>query len=138
MAGAAGNGKVGVSMLRWYLASLVFLLVVSPAIGFGVYHYVMIHPAEPGTLAGRVYEKTVKAKLSRLCTKNMKQFVTADDASPEEQLEAACRCFTDDMFEKFRNVPPGDLNTMADQKETQQSAQAILTYCADRSGVGGS
>ena len=49
-------------MLRWYLASLVFLLVVSPAIGFGVYHYVMTHPAEPGTLAGRVYEKTVKSK----------------------------------------------------------------------------
>ena len=124
-------------MLRWYLASLVFLLVVSPAIGFGVYRYVMTHPAEPGTLAGRVYEKTVKAKLSRLCTKNMKQFVTADDGSLEEQLAAACQCFTDDMFEKFRYVPPGDLDAMAEQKETQQSAQAIFTKCAQRSGVSG-
>ena len=122
-------------MLRWYLASLVFLLVVSPAIGFGVYHYVMTHPAEPGTLAGRVYEKTVKAKLSRLCAANMRPFVTADDTALEEQLEASCKCFTDDMFEKFRYVPPGDLDAMAEQKETQQSAQAIFIRCANQSGV---
>jgi hypothetical protein len=122
-------------MLRWYLASLVFLLVVSPAIGFGVYRYVMTHPAEPGTLAGRVYEKTVKAKLSRLCMKNMRPFVKAGNASLEEQLEASCKCFTDDMFEKFRYVPPGDLDAMAEQKETQHSAQAIFTRCANQSGV---
>jgi hypothetical protein len=122
-------------MLRWYLASLVFLLVVSPAIGFGVYRYVMTHPTEPGTLAGRVYEKTVKAKLSRLCSKNMRPFVKADDASLEQQLEASCKCFTDDMFEKFRYVPPGDLDALAEQKETQQSAQAIFTRCANQSGV---
>ena len=124
-------------MLRWYLAGLVFLLVVSPAVGFGVYRYVMTHPAEPGTLAGRVYEKTVKAKLSRLCMKNMRPFVKADETNAEEPLETACRCFTDDMFEKFRYVPPGDLDALAEQKETQQSAQAIFTKCAQQSGVGG-
>lgn len=124
-------------MLRWYLASLVFLLVISPAVGFGVYNYVMTHPAEPGTLAGRVYEKTVKAKLSRLCLKNMRPFVKADDdATEERQLEASCKCFTDDMFEKFRHVPPGDLDALAVQKETQQSAQAIFKKCANQSGVG--
>jgi hypothetical protein len=122
-------------MLRWYLASLVFLLVISPAIGFGVYHYVMTHPAEPGTLAGRVYEKSVKAKLSRLCLKNMRSFVKAGDADLEVQLEAACKCFTGDMFEKFRHVPPGDLDAMAAQKDTQQSAQAIFTRCANQSGA---
>ena len=122
-------------MLRWYLASLVFLLVISPAVGFGVYHYVMTHPAEPGTLAGRVYEKTVKAKLSRLCMKNMRPFMKGDGARLEEQLEAACKCFTDDMFEKFRYVPPGNLDAMAEQKETQQSAQAIFSRCANQSGV---
>lgn len=122
-------------MLRWYLAGLVFLLVVSPAIGFGVYHYVMTHPAEPGTLSGRVYEKTVKAKLSRLCLKNMRPFVKADAATLEQRLEASCKCFTDDMFEKFRHVPPGDLNDLAERKETQQSAQAIFTRCANQSGV---
>ncbi len=122
-------------MLRWYLASLVFLLVISPAIGFGVYHYVMTHPAEPGTLAGRVYEKTVKAKLSRLCLKNVRPFVKADETTLEAQLEASCKCFADDMFEKFRYVPPGDLDAMAEQKETQQSAQAILRKCANQAGV---
>jgi hypothetical protein len=122
-------------MLRWYLASLVFLLVVSPAVGFGVYHYVMTHPAEPGTLAGRVYERSVKAKLSRLCLKSMRPFVKADDSDLEDQLEASCKCFTDDMFEKFRNVPPGNLDAMAEQKETQQNAQAIFTKCANQSGV---
>lgn len=122
-------------MLRWYLASLVFLLVISPAIGFGVYHYVMTHPAEPGTLAGRVYEKTVKAKLSRLCLKNMRPFMKADDTILEAQLEASCKCFTDDMFETFRYVPPGNLDAMAEQKETQQSAQAIFTKCANQAGL---
>jgi hypothetical protein len=122
-------------MLRWYLASLVFLLVVSPAVGFGVHHYVMTHPAEPGTLAGRVYEKTVKAKLSRLCMKNMRPFVKVADTELEDQLEASCKCFTEDMFEKFRHVPPGDLDAMAEQKETQQNAQAIFTRCANQSGV---
>ena len=122
-------------MLRWYLASLVFLLVVSPAIAFGVYRYVMTHPAEPGTLAGRVYEKTVKAKLSRLCMTNMRPFVTADDAEVEDQLKVSCACFTDGMFEKFRYVPPGDLDAMAEQKETQDSARAIFTSCANRAGA---
>ena len=122
-------------MLRWYLASLVFLLVISPAVGFGVYHYVMTHPAEPGTLAGRVYEKTVKAKLSRLCLKNMRAFAKDDHTTSGAQLEASCKCFTEDMFEKFRYVPPGDLDVMAEQKETQQSAQAILTKCANQAGV---
>jgi len=122
-------------MLRWYLASLVFLLVVSPAIGFGVHRYVMTHPAMPGTFAGRVYEKTVKAKLSRLCLKNMRPFVKADDTTSDAQVEASCKCFTDDMFEKFRYVPPGDLDAMAEQKETQQSAQAIFTKCANQAGL---
>lgn len=122
-------------MLRWYLASLVFLLVVSPAIGFGVHHYVMTHPAEPGTLAGRVYEKTVKAKLSRLCMKNMRPSLKADGTELEDQLEASCKCFADDMFEKFRYVPPGNLDAMAEQKETQQSAQAIFAKCTSQSGV---
>lgn len=123
-------------MLRWYLASLVFLLVISPAVGFGVYRYVMTHPAEPGTLAGRVYERTVKSKLLRLCVKNMRRFVKADEGDPEKLLEAPCTCFRDEMFEKFRYVPPGDLDAMAEQKETQQSALAIFTKCASRSGVG--
>jgi hypothetical protein len=77
----------------------------------------------------------VKAKLSRLCMKNMRPFVKADGTELEEQLEASCNCFTDDMFEKFRHVPPGDLDAMAGEKETQQSAQAIFTRCANQSGA---
>lgn len=56
---ARRSGSCGAMVIRCcegYLASLVFLLVVSPAIAFGIYHYVMTHPAEPGTLAGRMYE----------------------------------------------------------------------------------
>jgi len=122
-------------MLRWYLASLVFLLVVSPALGFGVYHYVMTHPAEPGTLAGRVYEKTVKAKLSRLCTKNMRHFAETGDVNTEEQLAAACACFTDEMFEQFRHVPPGNLDALAEQDATQRNAEVIFKKCASQSGL---
>jgi len=51
------------------------------------------------------------------------------------QFEASCKCFSEDMFEKFRYVPPGDLDVMAEQKETQQSAQAIFTKCANQAGV---
>jgi hypothetical protein len=122
-------------MLRWYFASLVFLLVISPGIGFGVYHYVMTHPAEPGTLAGRVYEKTVKGTLSRLCRKNMEEYLKSDEANADSQLDAACKCFTDEMFEKFRNVPPGDLSALTEQDATQRSAEVIFKKCGNQSGL---
>ena len=121
-------------MLRWYLAGLVFLLVISPAVGFGVYRYVMTHPAEPGTLAGRVYEKTVKTKLSFVCGKTVKQHVKPGEAT-EDQLDAVCKCFVDDMFERFRYVPPGDLDALAEEPETQRSAWAILQKCANQAGL---
>lgn len=122
-------------LLRWYMAGLVFLLVVSPAIAYGVYRYVMSHPAEPGTLAGRVYEKTVKTKLSFFCAKTMKQHVKPEGTNTEAQSEIACKCFVDDMFEKFRYVPPGDLNAMADAHETQRDARLIFNKCVNQSGM---
>ena len=121
-------------MLRWYAASLVFLLVVSPAIGYAAYHYVMTHPAKPGTLAGRVYERTVKKKLLGDCGETMRSFAKASD-NTDAQFDAACQCFTDAMFEKFRDVPPGDLEMVANAKETQRSAEAIFKNCASQSGL---
>ncbi|MEZ5829996.1 MAG: hypothetical protein R3D05_02310 [Dongiaceae bacterium] len=121
-------------MLRWYAAGLVFLLVISPAVGYGVYRYVLTHPAEPGTLAGRVYEKTVKTKLSFLCDRTVKQRFKQEDMT-DEQRDAACKCFVDGMFEKFRNVPPGNLNTLADDPEMQLSARAILQRCSNETGI---
>ena len=121
-------------MLRWYLASLVFLLVISPVIGYGAYHYVMTHPAKPGSLAGRVYEKTVKKKLLVNCEKMMEQYAKAE-SNPQTQLNAACQCFTDGMFEKFRDVPPGQVNIVAGQDETQQSALAIFKNCTSQAGL---
>ncbi|HET6160858.1 MAG TPA: hypothetical protein VFE34_21110 [Dongiaceae bacterium] len=122
-------------MLRWYVASLVFLLVISPGIGYAVYRYVLTHPAEPGTLSGRVYEWTVKKKLSHLCNDQMKHYVQSGDANTESQSEAACTCFTDQMFEKFRLVPPGDLDALAEQEATQRMAGAVFENCANRSGL---
>jgi hypothetical protein len=121
-------------MLRWYLASLVFLLVVSPGIGFGVYHYVMTHPAEPGTLAGRVYEKTVKKKLLARCGETIEQYAQSD-VNTGAQLDAACQCFTDAMFEKLRDVPPGELDTVAEQEDTKRSAAVLFKNCANQSGL---
>ena len=74
-------------MLRWYLASLIFLLIISPGIGFGVYQYVMHHPAEPGSFVGRAYERTVKAKLLVLCTKSMASYVQPGKTNTEEQTK---------------------------------------------------
>ena len=121
-------------MLRWYVASLVFLLVVSPAIGYAAYHYVMTHPAKPGTLAGRVYERTVKKKLLSECGTTMRSLAKAPD-NTDAQFDAACLCFSDAMFEKFRDVPPGDLEMVANAKETQRSAEAIFKNCASQSGL---
>src|SRR5215475_9998873 len=112
-------------MLRWYLASLVFLLVVSPGIAFGVYRYVMTHPAEPGTLAGRVYEKTVKTKLLASCGDTVAPYAKAE-VNTQLQLEAACQCFTDAMFERFRDVPPGALDDLAEQEETKRTAALVF------------
>jgi hypothetical protein len=121
-------------MLRWYVASLVFLLVVSPAIGFVVYRYVMSHPAEPGTLAGRVYERTVRKTLLSQCGETMAQYAKSE-ANTEAQFDAACQCFTDAMFEKFRNVPPGQLEALTKREETRWNAAAIFKSCATQSGL---
>jgi len=77
----------------------------------------------------------VKAKLSRLCTRNMKRFLESDETDTEDQLNVACKCFTDDMFEQFRDVPPGDLDTTAEQSETQRHAEAIFKKCINQSGL---
>jgi hypothetical protein len=121
-------------MLRWYLASLVFLLVVSPGIGFGVYRYVMTHPAEPGTLAGRVYEKTVKKKLLAHCGEAVAQY-SRSDMNTQAQLDATCQCLTDAMFQKLRDVPPGALDAVAEQEETKRAAAVMFKNCASQSGL---
>lgn len=122
-------------MLRWYLASLIFLLIISPGIGFGVYQYVMHHPAAPGSFVGRAYERTVKAKLLVLCTKSMASYVQVGKTNTEQQTSAACKCFTDDMFEKLQDVPPGELDKMVEQNATQHSAASIFKACSDRFGL---
>jgi hypothetical protein len=121
-------------MLRWYFASLVFLLVVSPGIGFGVYRYVMTHPAEPATLAGRVYERTVKKKLLAHCGEAVEPYGRSD-MNTQAQLDAACQCFTNAMFEKFRDVPPGALDATAEQEDTKRAAVTIFKTCASQSGL---
>jgi hypothetical protein len=122
-------------MLRWYVASLVFLLVISPAIAYGVYRYVMINPAEPGTFIGRMYEKSVKRKLSSRCTETMAHYARSVEGNTEAQFEAACKCFTDRMFERFRDVPPGQLDAVAEEEATGRAAEAIFNQCVDRAGL---
>src|SRR5262245_40302032 len=121
-------------MLRWYLASLVFLLVVSPGIGFGVYRYVMTHPAEPGTLAGRVYEKTVTTKLLARCGEAVQQY-SKSDMNTALTPDSACQFFREGMFEKLRDVPPGALDATAEQEDTKRAAAAIFKNCASQSGL---
>lgn len=122
-------------MLRWYLASVVFLLVISPAIGYGVYRYVLTHPAEPGTFSGRVYEWTVKKKLSHLCGQEMKRYARLDATEMEAQADGACKCFTDRMFERLKDVPPGQLDAMAEEETTQRAAGALFENCANQFGL---
>src|SRR5262245_40757681 len=122
-------------MLRWYVASLVFLLVISPGIGYAVYRYVLTHPAEPGTFSGRVYEWTVKRKLSHLCDLQVRRYITTESENTENQAEATCQCFTNQMFEKFRYVPPGDLDDLAEEETTQRAAGALFENCANQAGL---
>jgi hypothetical protein len=57
------------------------------------------------------------------------------EANTEAQFDAACQCFTDAMFEKFRNVPPGQLEALTKREETQWNAAAIFKSCATQSGL---
>ena len=122
-------------MLRWYLASVIFLLIVSPGIGYGVYRYVMDHPAEPGSIIGRVYEKSVKGKLSTLCIKSLQDYMRTSGSGTQAQSDAACACFVDDMFLKLRDVPPGQLDTTAQQESTRHTAEMIIKKCAYQTGL---
>ena len=122
-------------MLRWYVAGVVFLLVITPAILYGVHRYVLLHPAEPGTLAGRAYEWNVKKKLSWLCNGEMKRYAQRDETVTAEQSEAACKCFTDRMFEKLKDVPPGQLDAVAEKETTQRVAGDLFENCANQFGL---
>jgi len=122
-------------MLRWYLASVVFLLIVSPGIGYGVYRYVMDHPAQPGSMIGRVYEKSVKSKLSILCSRTLGDYLKSGGTGTQAQSDATCACFVDDMFLKLRDVPPGQLDSVAQQADTRRTAEMIIKKCAYQTGL---
>lgn len=118
-------------MLRWYLGGLAVLMVV---IGVGVYRYVMTHPAEPGTFVGRMYEKAVKKKLSTHCGEAMARLASQEGNTPA-QLDAACGCFADGMFERLRDVPPGQLDRVAEEEATARAAEAIFNRCVNQAGL---
>lgn len=119
-------------MLRWYLAGLAVLMIV---IGVGVYHYVMTHPAEPGTFTGRIYEKVVKSKLSKHCTGTMERLAKSHDSDTEARVAIACDCFTTQMFAKFRDVPPGQLDAVAEEEATARVAEGIFNRCFNEAGL---
>lgn len=121
-------------VLRWYLACLVFLLVVSPGVGYAVYQYVMDNPAEPGTLVGRIYETAIKRKLLAGCGDMMTEYATAQ-TNTEDQFDAACHCFADAMFNEVRSVPPGKLGEVTEAEATKQNALVMFKNCASQSGL---
>jgi hypothetical protein len=124
--------KIRGTILRWYLGGLLVLMIV---IGYAVYHYVMTKPAEPGTFIGRMYEQAVKKKLSSHCRDAIARVAGSDEANTEAQIEGACTCFTDQMFERFRDVPPGQLDTVAEEEETARAAESIFNKCVNQAGL---
>jgi hypothetical protein len=39
------------------------------------------------------------------------------------------------MFERFRDVPPGQLDTVAEEEETARAAESIFNKCVNQAGL---
>lgn len=122
-------------MFKWILLGIIVavVLVVGGLFGFG--RYVLQHANEQDSFSSKVYEQTVEGKILAGCKQSVRENIVPDEASTQAQYDATCKCFANDLFEKIRDVPPGELDAMIDEEETKESARNIMKKCANQSGL---
>src|SRR5262245_24428878 len=121
-------------MGKWLAIIIIGIaLLIGGLYGFG--KYIMQHATEEGSFSAGVYEKTMEGRLLTFCNKLVKQYAMPDETNTEAQYKSACNCFANDMFEKFRGVPPEELEDFLNKKETQKSAENIFKKCGYQSGL---
>ncbi|HEV8391101.1 MAG TPA: hypothetical protein VGQ35_14720 [Dongiaceae bacterium] len=122
-------------MFKWIFLGIVVAIVVVIGGLFGFGRYVLQHANEPDSFSSKVYEQTVEAKMLTFCKQSVRANIAPDETNTQEQYDATCACFANDMFEKIRDVPPDELDAMIDEEETKESAQNIMMKCAYQSGL---
>ena len=122
-------------MLKWIFLSiiLIIVLVVGGLYGFG--RYVLDHANEEDSFSSQVYEQTIEGKLLVRCREIVKETTTPDDENTPAQYEATCKCFANDVFEKFRDVPPDELDALIEKDETNKSVENIIKKCGYAAGL---
>jgi len=122
-------------MLKWIF--IIFVAVVVIVVGglYGLGSFVLHHATDEDSFSAGIYEKTMESRLQGFCNDFIKQNVVPDEENTEAQFKATCKCFANDMFEKIRDVPPGELEEFLQKKESDKSAQNIFKKCAYQSGL---
>lgn len=101
--------------------------------GFGI--FVLHHATDEGSFSAGIYEKTMETRLQGFCNDFVKHNAVPDEENTEAQFKATCKCFANDMFEKIRDVPPGELEEFLQTNESNKSAQNFFKKCAYQSGL---
>ena len=122
-------------MRRWIIGILAALLIVGIAVVFGAYRYVTMNINKEGTGAAAAYEVYVKEILATYCAGYYERFPPSGEMNSDAQFAKACECFSDDMFEKFRDLPSDQVNGFVDRPETQKKMQVIMAKCGNQHGL---
>ena len=122
-------------MARWIFGGLIAVVLVGGLAASGFYRYVMTHANEPESYSARIYERAMKDKLFAFCTDTAQRSLEIGEVNTQAQVDSACKCFSNDMFEKLRNVPPDELDAMLQKTETSKSAENIAKKCGYQAGL---
>ncbi len=118
-------------MAKW----IVLALVIVVAGLWGLRKYALDHAAEEGSISHGIYDKRIEADLLEMCNTTVKKLQTPDDETTPAQYASTCKCFADEMSEKLRGVPPGEMQAYLAQDTTMKSAQSIIKKCGHAAGL---
>jgi hypothetical protein len=121
-------------MLKLGIIGLAAILVVVAGL-YGAVRYTQLHATEPDSFSSKVYQRALETKLLDRCRALVNQHTSLDDVNTPQQYDAMCKCYASDIFARFRNVPPDELDAAMQKEENTTSALSIITKCIHQSGL---
>lgn len=118
-------------MLKW----LVLAIVIAVAGFWGLRKYSLDHAIEEGSFSAKLYERRIEGELLDHCRVFVNKHPPGSGENTPQQYEAFCKCYANDMFDRFREVPPDELDEAIKKVEYSTSAQNIVEKCFYQSGL---
>jgi|RhiMethySRZTD1v2_1073278.scaffolds.fasta_scaffold1738096_2 hypothetical protein len=118
-------------MLKW----LILAIVIIAAGLYGLRKYALDHATEDGSFSNRIYDKGIEKDLLEMCHGEVKKLQRHYEETTPAQFESACKCFANDMSEKLKAVPPGEMHAFLDSEANRKSAQNIIKKCGYAAGL---